>query len=94
MITAFGAVALYVSLKEKFKEPAYRNFRAAVFMAMGASGVLPLIHGTQIYGWFELQRVFGARWLILEGLFYITGTLIYMAQVPERWMPGRFDVWG
>lgn len=28
------------------------------------------------------------------GLLNFTGAAIYAARIPERWYPGRFDVWG
>ncbi|KFY23639.1 hypothetical protein V493_05740 [Pseudogymnoascus sp. VKM F-4281 (FW-2241)] len=36
----------------------------------------------------------GWYWYIREALWYVGGAVVYMAKVPERFAPGRFDVWG
>jgi len=30
----------------------------------------------------------------IGGAFYIVGATIYMLKIPERFKPGRFDIWG
>lgn len=31
--------------------------------------------------------------LLMIGLLYIMGALLYALRVPERWFPGKFDIW-
>lgn len=31
--------------------------------------------------------------LIVLGLLYILGAVFYALRVPERWFPGKFDLW-
>ena len=33
-------------------------------------------------------------YLLLQGALYIIGAGIYACRIPERWAPGRFDIWG
>ena len=65
-----------------------------MFTAMGLSAVVPVIHGLFLYSPGQLNRQIGLDWLLLQGFLYVTGAGIYAARIPERWRPGRFDVWG
>lgn len=48
-----------------------------MFVAMGLSGVLPLLHGVFLLGLQELQRRFSVDLLLLEGGLYILGAGLY-----------------
>ncbi|CZT15802.1 related to membrane proteins, contain hemolysin III domain [Ramularia collo-cygni] len=94
MITTIGAGTLVVVLYPKFRTPEWRPVRALMFVLMGLSAVVPVIHGLQMYGYEQLERQMGLSWLVGQGVMYITGAAIYAARVPERWSPGKFDIWG
>ncbi|XP_018328019.1 adiponectin receptor protein isoform X2 [Agrilus planipennis] len=94
VVCVLGITSIMVSLWDKFSEPAWRPFRAAVFMTFGLSGIVPAIHYGVVEGWFSnymSQKSLG--WLCLMGLLYIMGALMYALRVPERWFPGKFDIW-
>jgi len=68
--------------------PKYRRMRGFLFIFVGLFAGVPAIHGSVsndpnilIY-WFY----FG-----LGGAIYIIGALIYVARIPERFAPGKFD---
>ncbi|KAL2028412.1 hypothetical protein VTO58DRAFT_109442 [Aureobasidium pullulans] len=65
-----------------------------MFVAMGLSAVIPVLHGISLFGVEQLQRQMGLSWLILQGVLYVSGAAIYAARVPERLKPGSFDIWG
>ena len=94
MMSTIGLACVIVSVFPKFRTPAYRPFRAAMFVAMGLSTVVPVGHGLYIYGLAQLDRQIGLKWLVLQGALYILGAGIYAARVPEKWWPGGFDVLG
>ncbi|KAK4998391.1 hypothetical protein LTR66_002365 [Elasticomyces elasticus] len=94
MITTIGAGCGIVSVMAKFRTPQWRPFRAFMFVAMGLSAAVPVLHGLKVYGFSQLDQQIGLKWLVLQGLLYIVGAGIYAARVPERWRPGRFDIWG
>ncbi|KAF7846016.1 hypothetical protein BT93_L5592 [Corymbia citriodora subsp. variegata] len=94
MITALAAACITVSITPRFRTPAWRPFRALMFVSMGLSAVVPVLHGLRIYGLAQLERQIGLSWLVLQGLLYITGAGLYAARVPERLASGRFDIWG
>lgn len=36
----------------------------------------------------------GLNWMLLEGALYISGAAIYAARIPEKWSPGKYDLYG
>lgn len=64
-----------------------------VFMSFGLSGIIPAIHYVLMEGWFSKISQASLGWLILMGLLYILGALFYALRVPERWFPGKCDIW-
>lgn len=93
-ITTLAAGTSIVSTHPKFRTPALRPFRALMFVLMGLSAVIPVLHGVKLYGVDQLRKSIGLDWVVLQGALYITGAAIYAARVPEKWSPGKFDIWG
>jgi len=85
--------SIVVSLWDKFSEPAYRPFRAGMFVAMGLSGVIPCIHFWITDGLRALVDEVCIHWLLLMAVLYIGGAVLYAVRVPERWFPGKCDIW-
>jgi len=36
----------------------------------------------------------GLIYLVLQGVLYIVGAVIYALRIPERFAPGKFDIFG
>lgn len=72
-----GLGCLIVSWFEHFRTPAWRPYRALMFVGLGVSGVIPVIHGLTIHGYGELNERMGLAWVILQGVLYISGAFIY-----------------
>lgn len=94
MISTLGAGCATVSLSGSFRTPPWRPLRAAMFVGMGLSALVPVAHGLCLYGVDRMHDRIGLRWLLLQGFLYVLGALIYATRIPERWQPGRFDIWG
>lgn len=90
----FGLLCAVVSLREKFRAPEWRAYRAALFVAFGLSAVFPIIGGVVNYGFFEAWTRIQMKWVLLEGVFYIFGAFLYGVRFPEVKKPGAFDIWG
>ncbi|XP_050302889.1 adiponectin receptor protein isoform X2 [Anthonomus grandis grandis] len=93
VVCALGVTSIMVSLWDKFSESGWRPFRAGVFMTFGLSGIIPAIHFGVVEGWFTHVSQKSLGWLILMGVLYIVGAMLYALRVPERWFPGKFDIW-
>lgn len=76
-ITSIGAATTVVVLTPRFRMPAWRPFRAFMFVAMGLSAVFPVLHGVKMFGAAQMQQQIGLSWLVTQGLLYILGAGIY-----------------
>ncbi len=64
-----------------------------MFTALGSSSLIPAIHYIIINGWYKVFTVGAFFWFILTGALYIIGAYLYAARIPEKWFPGKFDIW-
>jgi adiponectin receptor len=48
-----------------------------MFIGLGVSGVVPVIHGTCIYGLQGLEERMSLSWVVLHGAMYIFGAVLY-----------------
>ncbi|CAD5219882.1 unnamed protein product [Bursaphelenchus okinawaensis] len=92
MIVILGTAALVVSLWDKFAEPTFRPLRAIVFVLMGLSSIAPATHLWITDGWDYLIQKASLHWILIMGLFYLVGAAIYAFRFPERFCPGRCDI--
>nr|XP_043605899.1 heptahelical transmembrane protein 4-like [Erigeron canadensis]XP_043605900.1 heptahelical transmembrane protein 4-like [Erigeron canadensis] len=92
-ITVLGITTIMVSLLPVFDRPEYRNIRTGLFLGMGLSGAGPIFHKLILF-WNQPEAVHTTGYEILMGTFYGIGSLIYATRIPERWMPGKFDIAG
>ncbi|KXJ95718.1 hemolysin-III related-domain-containing protein [Microdochium bolleyi] len=93
-IILLGVACGVVSWVERFRTPAWRPYRAGIFVGLGASGVIPVCHALSMYEFYQLDEQMGLSWVLLQGFLYIFGAFLYAARWPERSFPGRFDLWG
>ncbi|XP_051206286.1 heptahelical transmembrane protein 4 [Lolium perenne] len=92
-ITVFGAAAVAVSMLPVFEAPDLRWARAALFACMAASGLVPIVHKLLVFG-ARPEAVLTTGYELAMGAFYLAGVVVYGARVPERWLPGKFDLFG
>ncbi|GAA0150081.1 G-protein coupled receptor [Lithospermum erythrorhizon] len=92
-ITLLGLVTILASLIPVFQNPEYRTLRAGLFFGMGVSGVVPIFHKLIIF-WDQPEALHTTGYELLMGVFYGLGALVYAMRIPERWMPGKFDIAG
>uniref|UniRef100_A0A8B9TRX6 Adiponectin receptor 1 n=1 Tax=Anas platyrhynchos TaxID=8839 RepID=A0A8B9TRX6_ANAPL len=64
-----------------------------VFLGLGLSGVVPTMHFTIAEGFVKATTVGQMGWFFLMAVMYITGAGLYAARIPERFFPGKFDIW-
>ena len=91
---ALGTGCAIASWLESFRTPRFRPYRAAMFIGLGSVGVLPCLHAISIYGLDGAQARMSVGWLALQGVWYVTGALMYAARWPESQFPRTFDICG
>ncbi|KAL1210500.1 Heptahelical transmembrane protein 2 [Cardamine amara subsp. amara] len=92
-ISILGLLAIITLLSPALSAPRFRSFRAAVFLTMGFSGVIPASHVLYLHK--DHPNVLIA--LVYElamAVLYATGAGFYVSRIPERWKPGAFDIAG
>lgn len=94
MVLVLGVGCFGVSVDRRFREPAWRSTRAAMFVAFGLSAVVPVVTGVVVYGVDEAWKRGGIGHVLLEAVGYIGGAALYAVRVPEKRLPGRFDYFG
>jgi adiponectin receptor len=55
--------------------------------------VIPAIHIVSTVGFWDAVNKASLGWLVLMAFLYITGAIIYAVRIPERFFPGKFDIW-
>lgn len=72
-----GLCCMLAATLERFRTPVWRPIRASIFVALGLSGVVPVIHGLSKYGYETLERKMSLGWVVLQGALYIFGAFLY-----------------
>ncbi|RVE56771.1 hypothetical protein OJAV_G00224430 [Oryzias javanicus] len=93
IVCVLGMAAIFVSQCDFFATPQYRGVRAGVFVGLGLSGVVPTLHFVISEGLIKATTIGQMGWLFLMATLYITGACLYAARIPERFFPGKCDIW-
>lgn len=84
----FGGIVIFITLWPKMALPAYRPVRAAIFVLYGLSALVPYVHMLYKHD-IEMNHYK----LVAVGAIYIFGAALYANRIPERLLPGWFDLW-
>lgn len=76
-----------------FKQLSPFLFWAGVFLGLGLSGLVPTLHFMISEGFIKATTVGQIGWLFLMAVLYILGVALYAARIPERFFPGKCDIW-
>lgn len=92
-ITVFAIAVFIFSFKEDFPNPEKRKLRGILYLTLGISAGLPIIH----LGFFP-HTINGftvkpdITYWVYGGASYIIGALMYTVRFPEKYFPGIFDI--
>lgn len=64
-----------------------------MFLGLGLSGIIPTLHYVISEGFLKAATIGQIGWLMLMAGLYITGAALYAARIPERFFPGKCDIW-
>ncbi len=93
VLIVLGVGCLILSMWSKFNSPRYRVVRYLVFVFFGLSGVIPSVHIYLRDGYALARRAYAMWGIIIMAATYIGGGALYAFRIPERFWPGKFDVW-
>ncbi len=82
-----------IILRKKFNTPPYRMARFVVFSTFGLYGAIPFFHIYFREGYGNADIAHSMWGIVLMAATYIGGGALYAFRIPERFWPGKFDVW-
>ncbi|KAJ1958733.1 hypothetical protein GGI12_004663 [Dipsacomyces acuminosporus] len=88
------AIGVFVSISPHLQKPHLRWLRPVVFFSIALSGVIPVAHHIISNGIEASARSMGFYYMLGMGALYVIGTLLYAFNIPERFVPGMFDIIG
>lgn len=92
-ISVLAGITFVISLVPAFGTPKYLLLRTGIFLSLGFFGVIPMGHLVWQFGLFDPHVTVMLGPLLLMAALYVIGATIYATRFPERFYPGRFDVW-
>ncbi|XP_009341247.2 heptahelical transmembrane protein 2 isoform X1 [Pyrus x bretschneideri] len=92
-ISLLGILVIVTLLSSSLSAPRFRSFRATLFLSMGFSGVIPVLHALVIH-WGHQHIIVALAYELAMAILYASGAAFYVIRIPERWKPGKFDVVG
>lgn len=92
-VLILGGATLVAPFIERFKTNEWYMLRMGLYIVTAISGFVPTIHSIFLFP--PSNHITRAVHLgiFLMFLFYGVGTVIYVTKIPERFYPGRFDIW-
>ncbi|CAK8694573.1 unnamed protein product [Clavelina lepadiformis] len=93
VVCILGISCIIISQWDKFSTAKYRGVRAILFAALGLSGIVPAGHTMVQQGFLRSVTVGQLGWLILMAILYLLGAFLYARRIPERYFPGKCDLW-
>ena len=81
------------TLTDATSAPRWRPIRTLMYICFGAFGLIPTSHAISIFG---LDHPFVGpifHRIAVMCCIYVSGALLYLSRIPERFSPGKFDVW-
>lgn len=94
LLGCFGFLTFCFTILDRFRTPAWRPYRAGMFIALGLSAIIPVIDSVSNRGWDTVAKEMSLWHCIAQGTLYIIGACTYASRVPEKYFPRTFDVVG
>ncbi|KAK6845221.1 hypothetical protein PG995_015331 [Apiospora arundinis] len=94
-VGGLGAISVIVLVHPKLQGPKWRTLRLLTFVCTGLAGIAPFVHGGIRFGFPQMALQSGLPYYMTEGILFLTSAAIYgETRFPEKFWPGRFDIWG
>ncbi|KAK7948346.1 uncharacterized protein PG986_009232 [Apiospora aurea] len=94
-VGGLGAISVIVLVHPKLQGPRWRTLRLLTFVCTGLAGIAPFVHGGIKFGFPQMALQSGLPYYMTEGVLFLMSALIYgETRFPEKFWPGRFDMFG
>ena len=92
LIILCGLCLVFCTLK-RFTRPEFRLIRTMMFIGFGFYSFIPAFQIISQVGFSYANAVFPLSGLLLMASVYVSGAGLYASRIPERFFPGKFDIW-
>ncbi|KAJ1723089.1 hypothetical protein LPJ53_002529 [Coemansia erecta] len=92
MFVGVGVAGVLASVLGRVEDPRRAKWRPVIFMGIAGSGLVPVIHGAILNGYQGAVDTISLWYVVGMALLYIAGTTLYAFKIPERYRPGKHDV--
>jgi adiponectin receptor len=90
----FGLATICFNVSKRFAGPKFSKIRTTMFILLAGTAFIPIVHSIFSTSLGHTSAAFSLPYLLLESGMFLVGALLFMFQAPERWWPGRLDLWG
>jgi len=93
MTVIMCSTTFIVTLIPKLDTPRFRELRTILFVSAGLCCSIPILH-LSFFNDGEYLIPFSPFCWGLGGLLYVIGAAVYILRIPERFFPGKCDIFG
>lgn len=86
-------LCLSICLLKKFAKPEFRVMRATLFIVFGSYSFIPGLQIVLQDGFTYANAAYSFSSMLQMASVYVSGAGLYAARIPERFFPGKFDIW-
>ncbi|KAL6062137.1 Adiponectin receptor protein 2 [Balamuthia mandrillaris] len=90
-ISLFAILSIAGPFLPAFHTARFRKTRVMLYGSMALFGLMPTVHTVLLHDWSVASGIIGRLCVMFAS--YIAGLTFYATKFPEKWWPGRFDIW-
>lgn len=81
LVTVLALQCIYAILHPVFQNSAYRAYRTLMYVGLGLSFIIPIIHGVMRFGWETQKQRMSLDWMLIMTICNLAGGAIYAFRV-------------
>lgn len=89
----FGIFVKVILTSQKFTQRDGKPARAAAGISIGCSSFIMLFHEMSNTGFWYMIEYYPMGRILIILITCVTAALLYSTRIPERFWPGKFDIW-
>ncbi len=92
-VSVLGVLTIVLTMWDRFNLPDFRVYRTLTFVGLAFVSLIPCIHYLALKGLTHSVAEASLHHMLIMGSLYLTGATFYAARIPERFLPGKCDIW-